>query len=141
MQEKATEKIVEKIYQTERFKLTREEENAIFQTTFKETTGCKANRLHGHGYLSRYPTRSQVMESKFLEQARATVATNQKNIELESQVQLLNEKLACEVAERERILQEKMQALQEEEERKRQVLREEMRQEMVAALAAVAQQV
>ena len=60
------------------------------------------------------------MESKFLEQARATVATNQKNIELESQVQLLNEKLACEVAERERILQEKMQALQEEE-RKRQV--------------------
>jgi hypothetical protein len=34
---------------------------------------------------------------------------------------LLNEKLACEVAERERILQEKMQALQEEEERKRQV--------------------
>ena len=55
------------------------------------------------------------MESKFLEQARATVATNQKNIELESQVQLLNEKLACEVAERERILQEKMQALQEEE--------------------------
>jgi hypothetical protein len=61
------------------------------------------------------------MESKFLEQARATVATNQKNIELESQVQLLNEKLACEVAERERILQEKIQALQEEEERKRQV--------------------
>lgn len=95
------------MYQTERFDLTREEENAIFQTTFKETTGCKANRLHGHGYLSRYPTRSQVMESKFLEQARATVATNQKNIELESQVQLLNEKLACEVAERERILQEK----------------------------------
>lgn len=129
------------MYQTERFDLTTEEENAIFQTTFKETTGCKANRLHGHGYLSRYPTRSQVMESKFLEQARATVATNQKNIELESQVQLLNEKLACEVAERERILQEKMQALQEEEERKRQVLREEMRQEMVAALAAVAQQV
>ena len=106
------------MYQTERFDLTREEENAIFQTTFKETTGCKANRLHGHGYLSRYPTRSQVMESKFLEQARATVATNQKNIELESQVQLLNEKLACEVAERERILQEKMQALQEEEEKK-----------------------
>ena len=129
------------MYQTERFHLTREEENAIFQTTFKETTGCKANRLHGHGYLSRYPTRSQVMESKFLEQARATVATNQKNIELESQVQLLNEKLACEVAERERILQEKMQALQEEEEKKRQVLREEMRQEMVAALAVVAQQV
>jgi hypothetical protein len=54
---------------------------------------------------------------------------------------LLNEKLACEVAERERILQENMQALQEEEERKRQVLREEMRQEMVVALAVVAQQV
>jgi hypothetical protein len=107
------------MYQTERFDLTREEENAIFQTTFKETIGCKANRIHGHGYLSRYPTRSQVMESKFLKQARAIVATNQKNIELESQVQLLNEKLACEVAEQERILQEKMQALQEEEERKK----------------------
>ena len=47
------------------------------------------------------------MESKFLEQARATVATNQKNIELESQVQLLNEKLACEVAEREEYYRKK----------------------------------
>ena len=104
-QEKACEKIVEKVYQDDGFDLTREEENAIFQTSFKETTRCKANRLHGHGYLSRYPTRSQVMDSKFLEQARATAATNQKNIELENQVQLLNEKLASEVAERERIVQ------------------------------------
>ena len=139
-QEKASEKIVEKVYQDDRFVMTREEENAIFQTSFKETTGCKANKLHGHGYLSRYPTRSQVMDSKFLEQACAMTATNQKNIELESHVQLLNEKLVSEVAERERILQEKMQALQEEEERKRQVLREEMRKEMIVALA-IAQQV
>jgi hypothetical protein len=138
-QEKACEKIVEKVYQDDGFDLTREEENAIFQTSFKETTGCKANRLHGHGYLSRYPTRSQVMDSKFLEQARATAATSKKNIELETQVQLLNEKLASEVAERERIVQEKMQALQEEEERKRQLLREEMRKEMVAALTAAQQ--
>jgi S-adenosylhomocysteine hydrolase len=110
-QEKASEKIVEKVYQDDRYDMTREEENAIFQTSFKETTGCKANRLHGHGFLSRYPTRSEVMDSKFLEQAHATAATNQKNIELEAQVQLLNEKLASEVAERERIVQEKMQAL------------------------------
>jgi hypothetical protein len=106
-QEKAPEKIVEKVYQDDIFVLTREEENAIFQTSFKETTGCKANRLHDHGYLSRYPTRSQVMNSKFLEQACATAATNQKNIELESQVQLLNEKLVSEVVEWEKILQEK----------------------------------
>jgi hypothetical protein len=106
-QEKACEKIVEKVYQDDGFDLTREEENAIFQTSFKETTGCKANRLHGHGYLSRYPTRSQMMDSKFLEQARATAATNQKNIELETQVHLLNEELASEVAEWERIVQEK----------------------------------
>ena len=62
-----------------------------------------------------------------------------KEHELETQVQLLNEKLASEVAERERIVQEKMQALQEEEERKRQLLREEMRKEMVAALTAAQQ--
>ena len=66
------------------------------------------------------------MDSKFLEQARATAATNKKSIELETEVQLLNEKLASEVVEQERIVQE-------EEERKRQVLREEMRKEMVAA--------
>jgi hypothetical protein len=114
----------------------------VIATTFKSgcnISRCKANRLHGHGYLSRYPTRSQVMDSKFLEQARATAATSKKNIELETQVQLLNEKLASEVAERERIVQEKMQALQEEEERKRQLLREEMRKEMVAALTAAQQ--
>jgi hypothetical protein len=75
---------------------------------------------------------------KIPRQARATAATNQKNIELETQVQLLNEKLASEVAEWERIVQEKMQALQEEE-RKRQVLREEMRNEMVVALTAAQQ--
>jgi hypothetical protein len=82
----------------------------VIATTFKSgcnISRCKANRLHGHGYLSRYPTRSQVMDSKFLEQARATAATSKKNIELETQVQLLNEKLASEVAERERIVQEK----------------------------------
>ena len=111
--------------------MTTEEENSIFQSSFKETTCCKANRPYGHGYLSSYQTRA---------------TTNQKNIELQGEVQVLKEKLANEVAERERILQEKIQELQEEEDRKRQLLQEEeerkrqalmeeMRKEIVVALA------
>ena len=115
--------------------LTREEENVFFQSSYKETTGCKATRLHGHGYLSKYPTQSRMLNVQFLEQARATAATNQKNIELQGEVESLKEKLEKEVAERERILEEKMQQLQEEEDKKRQALREEMRKEMLAALA------
>jgi len=36
--------------------LTVEEENAIFQKHYKETTGTKTYRCHGLGYMAKYPT-------------------------------------------------------------------------------------
>jgi hypothetical protein len=38
--------------------LTVEEENAIFQKNYKETTGTKTYRCHGLGYLAKYPTQT-----------------------------------------------------------------------------------
>jgi len=33
-----------------------EEENALFQKYYKETTGTKTYRCHGLGYMAKYPT-------------------------------------------------------------------------------------
>ncbi|XP_015699024.1 uncharacterized protein LOC102721984 [Oryza brachyantha] len=70
---------------------------------------------------------SQQLNTKIQEQARATAEANQKNIKLQGEVDDLKEQLA----EKERLFQEKMKELQDDEEKKR----EELRAELLAALA------
>lgn len=93
--------------------ITSEEENIIFQSTYKETTRSKSSKVHGHGYLAKYPTRSQLLNDKLEEQARAAAATQHKNDVLEEQLEIVNEKLANEKAERERDKEESMRQMQE----------------------------
>ena len=58
----------------------------------------------GHGYLAKYPTRSQLMNERIEEQARASAlaaAAQQKNSEMQAEVEKLKEKLIVQAAERE----------------------------------------
>jgi hypothetical protein len=41
---------------------TPQEENLFFQTTYKETTRCKSSRTFSHGYLAKYPPRSELLK-------------------------------------------------------------------------------
>jgi hypothetical protein len=66
------------------------------------------------------------MPHQLQEQARATDAANQKNIELQEDVVRLNEKLANQEAESERRLKEKLQQFKEEESNKLQALRKNL---------------
>ena len=69
--------------------------------------------------MSKRPTEMASIEFQLQEQARATETANQKNIELEDEVDKLNDKLADQKAESERILEEKMQQFREEERKKK----------------------
>ncbi|KAG2630348.1 hypothetical protein PVAP13_3KG475500 [Panicum virgatum] len=101
------------------------EENIIFQCIYKKTTGCKISTVHGHGYMSTRPTERESMKAQLEEQARATDAANQKNIELQEETEKLNDKLKNQEAESERKLEEKLKQFKEEESRKIQALRDE----------------
>jgi len=80
--------------------------------------------------MSTRPTERASMKVQLEEQARATVAANQKNQELQEHIEKLNDKLENQEAECERKLEEKLQQFKEEESRKIQALRDEF----VAAL-------
>jgi hypothetical protein len=86
--------------------LTTAEENSVFQSMYKESTRCKTSRQHVHGYLAKYMTRRQFTDAQIEEQVRVASKAQQRNIELEAKVQKLEEQLAYEAAERDRILQE-----------------------------------
>jgi hypothetical protein len=72
----------------ERDNLTHEEENIIFQSSYREITGTKRTVVHGHGYMAKYPTRAKLMDAQ-IEQARATATEQEKNKHLEAEVQRL----------------------------------------------------
>nr|TKW28076.1 hypothetical protein SEVIR_3G300500v2 [Setaria viridis] len=111
------------------------EENNVFQICYKQSTRCKTHRTHGHGYLSKTPSRSELLKAQIQEQARAREAANHKNNTLQQKVDKLEEQLANEKAERERILEEKLLQIQEEENNKRQALREDIMKEMLSKFA------
>ncbi|PUZ46416.1 hypothetical protein GQ55_7G077100 [Panicum hallii var. hallii] len=89
--------------------------------------------------MAKVPTRSQLMAAKLEEQARASAAAEQKNIEVQGEVEKLKEKVANLEAEREMIIEESKRQIQQEEEKKievfKEALREELRQEMLSMLA------
>lgn len=94
------------------------EENNIFQSSYKEITRCKSSSVHGRGNMPKRPTEMASIEAQLQEQARATETANQKNIQLQDEVDKLNDKLADQKAESERILEEKLQQFREEERKK-----------------------
>jgi hypothetical protein len=57
---------------------TPQDENLIFQTTYKETMRCKSSRNFCCGYLAKYPTRSELMKDRLQEQALAAAAVTKK---------------------------------------------------------------
>ncbi|TVU40649.1 hypothetical protein EJB05_14118, partial [Eragrostis curvula] len=118
-------KILERETEADRL-LTPEEENIEFQAAYKETTGSKSSRPHGHGYMAKYPTRREMMNAKLQEQARDAAATKQKNIELEGRVKQLQEQLENEATERDRLLEEHKRQIQEQAEKERNEFKEEM---------------
>ncbi|XP_039822989.1 uncharacterized protein LOC120685247 [Panicum virgatum] len=122
--ENAVVKIAEKCEEKDTI-ISNSEENIIFQATYKESTGCKTSTVHGHGYMSTHPTERASMKAQLEEQARAIVAANQKNQELQEHIEKLNDKLENQEAESERKLEEKLQEFKEEESRKIQALRDE----------------
>jgi len=77
--------------------LSKKEENHILRKTYKETTGCRSNKGPGHGYMVKYPTRSQLMNERIEEQARAAAlaaaAQQKKNNEMQAEVEKLKEQL------------------------------------------------
>jgi hypothetical protein len=70
------------------------------------------------------------MKAQIEEHARALAATRQKNIQLESKVQQLEEQHANEAIARDKILEENRQQIQEDEQKAREVLREQLREEL-----------
>ena len=89
--------------------LTVEEENAIFQKHYKETTGTKTYRCHGLGYMAKYPTRMALLNEREENLALWSAAALQHWEEVED----LKQKLANEVAARERDKEESIRQMQE----------------------------
>ena len=91
----------------------------------------QSRKGHGHGYMAKYPTRSQLMNEQNEEQARASAlaaAAQQKNIEMQAEVDKLKEQLTIQAAERESD-KEKIQHLEQQPENTSNKIREELRQD------------
>jgi len=50
------------------------QENMIFQSCYKEITQAKSSKLHGHGYLAKYPTRKELFKDNIEVQKCAEAA-------------------------------------------------------------------
>jgi hypothetical protein len=68
------------------------------------------------------------MVAQIKEHARASSAAHQINIQYESKVQQLDEQLANEAIARDKILEENRWQIQEDEQKAREVLREQLRE-------------
>ncbi|KAF0897293.1 hypothetical protein E2562_035581 [Oryza meyeriana var. granulata] len=125
-------KITERI-ESDASLLSKNEESHILRQTYKETTGCRTNKGPRQGYLAKYPTRSQLMNERIEEQARAAAlaaAAQQKNNETQAEVEKLKEQLNIQAAERE---SDKSKILQLEQQLEN--TREELRREFLSLMA------
>jgi signal recognition particle GTPase len=128
--------VFEREFQGDRI-LSIEEENNMFQSTYKNSIRCKSSKLHGHGYLAKYPTRRQLMEAQIEEHARALAAAHQKIIQLESKVQQLEEQLVNEAIARDTILEENRRQIQEDEQKAKEMLREKLREDLKKEMLSI----
>ncbi|CAD6244745.1 unnamed protein product [Miscanthus lutarioriparius] len=129
--ESAFSKIAERI-ELEASVISKEQERHILHETYKETTRCRSRKGPGHGYLAKYPTRSQLMNERIEEQARASAlaaAAQQKNSEMQAEVEKLKEKLTVQAFERGERQGKNSKNLQHQLESTSSKIREELRQE------------
>ena len=75
--------------------------------------------------MSTRPTERASMKAQLEEQAHAIDAANQKNLEIQEDIEKLNDKRENQETESERKLEETLQQFKEEESRKIQALRDE----------------
>ncbi|KAG0525256.1 hypothetical protein BDA96_06G040500 [Sorghum bicolor] len=116
--------------------ISKEQERRILHETYKETTGCKSKKGPGHGYLAKYPTRSQLMNEQIEVQTRASAlaaAAQQKNSEMQAEVDSLKEQLTVQAAERVKD-KEQIEQLQHQLESTTSKIREELRQELFSLI-------
>ena len=109
--------------ETEGCALAEEEENNIFQSSYRSSTGCKTSKVYGHGYMAKRPTTADRLHAQIDE-------TQRQNVELHDEVRNLRDQLANEHAERDRIIEQSRLQQQEEAHNARLPLREELREEL-----------
>jgi hypothetical protein len=83
-QESACSKIAEKEKESPNSFIPLVERNLIFQEAYKQTTRAKSSKVHGNGYLARYPSRRQLMTERFEDQACSEMASHMENEELKA---------------------------------------------------------
>jgi hypothetical protein len=111
------------------------EKNLIFQEAYKRTTGSKSSKLHGNGYLARYPSRRQLMTERFEDQARSETTSHMEKEELKATLEKVQEQLQSQVAERE-AEKEEHRLQMEELQKAREADKEQLRQEFMSMLEA-----
>ncbi|WVZ89985.1 hypothetical protein U9M48_036327 [Paspalum notatum var. saurae] len=114
--------------------LTHEEQNILFQSSYREIIPCKRTTIHGHGYMTKYPTRAELMDAQ-IKQSRATAAEQERNKQLEGEVQRLREEHADQTAQTDRKVEEATQKIQKEEAIKREEMRKQIKEDMAAFFA------
>jgi len=82
--ESACSKIAEKEKESPNSFIPLVERNLIFQEAYKQTTRAKSSKVHGNGYLARYPSRRQLMTERFEDQACSEMASHMENEELKA---------------------------------------------------------
>ena len=82
--------------------LSTAEENLIFQSTYAEATQTKSSKVHGHGYLAKHRTRTDLLQENVQLLARNEVEANIKENAFREEVARLKAQLANEIEERER---------------------------------------
>jgi DNA repair exonuclease SbcCD ATPase subunit len=77
------------------------ERNDIFQKVYQETTRCQSSKVHGNGYMARYPSRRKLMLEQSEEHARSETAAHKEKEELKAQLEKVQEQLQSQVAQME----------------------------------------
>jgi hypothetical protein len=107
----------------------------MFQKAYNEVTKCKSTKLHGNGYLTKNPTRRQLLNAEREEQIRREELQHQEHVELMDAFGQLQEKMSSWEEERETERREHARQL-EESEKRRQADLQQLRQEFLSMLQA-----
>ncbi|XP_021318525.1 uncharacterized protein LOC110436271 isoform X2 [Sorghum bicolor] len=136
--ETARRKIAEKETESPDSFIPLVERNLLFQEAYKQTTRSKSSKLHGNGYMARYPSRRQLLTERLENQACSEMASHMETEELKDTLEKVQEQLKNQVAEREAEKEEHWRQM-EELQKARQADKEELRKEFMSMLAAQTQ--
>ena len=68
------------------------EQNQIFQSAYQETTICKSTKLHGNGYIEKYPTGRQLLSEDYQHHVRQDEALMDALLKLKKELKLKRKK-------------------------------------------------